>query len=335
MEEYTIDINNGTRILKVKSGTTLLKALFSNKVFISSACGGKAVCGLCRVQINEGIRDLLPQEKPFFTEDEIKNGFRLACQTIITNDMKITVPDKALNKSQFKTKVTDITQLTYDIKSFTLTLTETERINFKAGQYIQVVTKPYGDISESVTRAYSISSAPSHKSVLELIIRQVPGGICSTYMHHYLNIGDELVINGPYGDFYLRESDQELIFIAGGSGVSAVKSIIMDILEKRMDRKMTFFFGAVSKKDLYYVDYFENLARQNSCFRYIPTLSKPVEGDNWDGETGLVTEVAEKHINDSINKAAYLCGSPGMINSCINVLKSKGFTDDRIYFDKF
>lgn len=334
MNEFTIDVNNGARILKIKEGTTLLRALFSNKIFVSSACGGKAVCGLCRIQILQGGRDLLPQEKPFFTEDEINNGFRLACQTIVSNDMKIMVPDKALNKGHFKTRITSITQLTYDTKGFELALPENEKISFKAGQYVQVVTKP-NNIAESVTRAYSIASSPSQKNKLELIVRKVPGGVCTTYMHNNLNVGDELAINGPYGDFFLNEADQELIFIAGGSGLSPLKSIVLDVIEKKLDKKMTFFFGSVTRKDLYYTEFFEYLEKQYPFFRFVPALSKPDPEDAWTGEIGLITEVVDRYIKYTENKGAYLCGSPRMINACLQVLKDKGFTDDKIHFDKF
>jgi len=333
--ECRIDINKGSRILKVQGGTTLLSALSSQKIFIPSACGGKATCGLCKVQIIDGGGVLLPTEEPYLTAEEENNGMRLSCQVKVKRDIKISIPQELFSIRQFKTKVARITQMTHDIKEFELMLPDSETITFKAGQYIQVLSKPYDKIKESVSRAYSIASVPSLEDRLEIIVRQVPGGICTTYMHQYLKVGDELVLNGPYGDFYLRETGKELVMIAGGSGLAPIKSIILDVIERNLDRQMTFFFGAVTGKDLYYVDYFRDLERKYGNFRFVPALSKPAPEDAWDGELGLITDVVERHVKDANDKGAYLCGSPGMINACINVLKKIGFTGDMIYYDKF
>ena len=333
--ECSIDINNGSRTLKVQGGTSLLSALSSQKIFIPSACGGKATCGLCKVEIINGAGMLLPTEEPYLTAEEIKAGIRLSCQVKVKRDLKISIPDELFSIRQFKTKVARITKMTHDIKEFELILPQSDEITFKAGQYIQVDTKPYAKVKETASRAYSISSIPSSRDRLEIIVRQVPGGICTTYLNQYLKEGDELVLSGPYGDFYLREEGRELVLIAGGSGLAPIKSIILDVLLKNLDRQMTFFFGAVTRKDLYYVDYFRELEKQHSNFRFIPALSKPEPEDAWDGEIGLITEVVEKYVNGANDKGAYLCGSPGMINACLNVLKNIGFADDMIYYDKF
>ena len=150
-----------------------------------------------------------------------------------------------------------------------------------------------------------------------------------------LSEGDKVNLSGPYGDFYLRGDCDEIIMIAGGSGLAPMKAIILDVLENNIDIKMNFFFGAVTKRDLYYIDYFKDLADKNENFRFIPALSGPAPDDNWDGEVGLITDVVARHIDDGSAMEGYLCGSPGMINACLKVLDGKGVTEDKIFYDKF
>ncbi|MCX7843130.1 MAG: FAD-binding oxidoreductase [Clostridia bacterium] len=333
--ECKIDINNGERVLKVEGGSSLLSSLASQKIFIPSACGGKATCGLCKIQVIDGAGPLLPTEEPYLTKDEIKNNVRLSCQIKIKKDLKIKVPEELFNIKQFKARIEKIEQLTHDIKGIRFALIEPDEIRFKAGQYVQLYTKPYGKVKESVFRAYSMASPPSDNHAVELIIRKVPQGICTTYVHSHLSEGDEVTLSGPYGDFFLRDGASDLVFIAGGSGLAPIRSLVLDILQKGLEKNMSFFFGAVSAKDLYYIDFFRELEERHSNFKFIPALSKPEPSDNWSGETGLITEVVDRYILDAQNKEAYLCGSPGMINACLNVLKKKGFADNAIFFDKF
>ena len=147
--------------------------------------------------------------------------------------------------------------------------------------------------------------------------------------------GDQVRISGPYGDFYLRGNCDEIVMIAGGSGLAPMRSIILDVIEKKIDIKMNFFFGAVSKKDLYYLDFFNDLAGKHDNLKFIPALSRPAPEDNWDGEAGLITEVVGRYIKDGSDMEGYLCGSPGMIDACINVLTEKGMPEEKIYYDKF
>ncbi len=333
--ECEIDINNGDKVLKVEGGSSLLVALSGQKIFIPSACGGKATCGLCKVQILEGAGPLLPTEEPYLSEDERKNNYRLSCQVKVKNNIRILIPEELFNIKEYITTIESIEQLTHDIKGFRLGLPAGETVHFKAGQYMQFYTKPYAKIKESVYRAYSIASAPSDSEAVELIIRQVPDGICTTYAHTQLSEGDQVNISGPYGDFYLRGDCDEIVMIAGGSGLAPMKSIILDVLEKGIDIKMNFFFGAVAKRDLYYLDFFHDLAAQHDNLRFIPALSKPDPDDKWDGEVGLITEVVGRYINDGSDMEGYLCGSPGMIDACINVLAAKGMPEEKIYYDKF
>lgn len=333
--ECEIDINNGDKKLKVEGGSSLLSTLSGQKIFIPSACGGKATCGLCKLQVLEGAGPLLPTEEPYLSQDERKNNYRLACQVKIKNNIRIIIPEELFNIKEYITTIESIEQLTHDIKGFRLKLPAGESVSFKAGQYMQFHTKPYAKIKESVYRAYSIANVPSDNEAIELIIRQVPDGICTTYAHTQLSEGDQVKISGPYGDFFLRGDCSEIVMIAGGSGMAPIRSIILDVLEKGIDIKMNFFFGAVTKKDLYYLEYFHDLAERHDNFRFIPALSKPAPEDNWEGEVGLITEVVERYVNDGSDMEGYLCGSPGMINACINVLGKKGIPEAKVYYDKF
>ena len=333
--ECEIDINNGDKVLKVEGGSSLLSTLSAHKIFIPSACGGKATCGLCKVQILEGAGPLLPTEEPYLDADERKANYRLSCQVKIKKNLHILIPEELFNIKEYITTIESIEQLTHDIKDFRLKLPAGETVHFKAGQYMQFYTKPYAKIRESVYRAYSIASSPSDDDVIELIIRQVPDGICTTYAHTQLSEGDRVNISGPYGDFYLRGDCSEIIMIAGGSGMAPIKSIILDVFEKGIDIKMNFFFGAVTKRDLYYLDFFRDLAARHDNFRFIPALSNPTSDDSWDGEVGLITEVVGRYIDNGSDMEGYLCGSPGMIDACINVLTTKGMPEEKVYYDKF
>ncbi|MEX1377200.1 MAG: 2Fe-2S iron-sulfur cluster binding domain-containing protein [Eubacteriales bacterium] len=333
--ECEIDMNDGGKVLKVEGGSSLLSTLAGQKIFIPSACGGKATCGLCKVRVLEGAGPLLPTEEPYLSEEERENNYRLSCQVKIKNNIRIVIPEEFFNIKEYMTTIESINQLTHDIKGLRLRLPQGETVRFKAGQYVQLYTKPYDKIKEVVYRAYSIANAPSDNKAIELIIRQVPDGLCTTYVHKHLSEGDQVKINGPYGDFYLRGDCSEIAMIAGGSGMAPMKSIILDVLEKGIDIKMNFFFGAVTKKDLYNIEYFQDLAARHKNFNFIPALSKPAPEDNWDGEVGLVTDVFKNSIKDATGMEGYLCGSPGMIKACINVMGERGIPEEKIYYDKF
>jgi Na+-transporting NADH:ubiquinone oxidoreductase subunit F len=331
----TIDINNGSKSLQVNGGSSLLSSLSSNKIFIPSACGGKATCGLCKVTLLESAGPVLPTEVPYLSEEEMEKGVRLSCQVKVKHDLKISIPEEFFSIKQYRTKVEEIKQLTHDIKQFRFRLLDPQTIDFKAGQYVQINSKPYDQVSEAVSRAYSISSVPSENNIIELIIRLVPGGICSTFMHNHVKEGDEITFAGPFGQFYLHEGGDELIFIAGGSGLAPIRSLILDILEKKLDKKMKFFFGAVKPRDLYYLEFFRDLEAKYDNFTYIPALSGATPEDGWDGEVGMITDVVARHVPDAVGRQAYLCGSPGMIKACENVLTKIGFAKESIFYDEF
>ncbi len=333
--ECEIDINDGDKTFMVTGGSNLLSTLASSRIYIPSACGGKATCGLCKVRLGSEVGAVLPTEEPYLTKEEIDANVRLSCQVKVKSSLKLYIPEELFNVREYKAKIVRITRMTRDIKEFQFALVNPASVAFKAGQYIQVVTKPYANIKESVMRAYSISSLPTNNQELEIIVRLVPGGVCTTFMHEYLQEGDELSLRGPFGEFYLHEGGDTLVFIAGGSGLAPIKSMVFDILRQKLDKKLIFFFGAVTKQDLYYVDLFTKLDAEHDNFQYVPALSQPDISDEWEGEIGLITEVVGRYITDTADMQAYLCGSPGMIDACIRVLEKAGLSQADIYYDEF
>ena len=327
---------NQHRELEVKGGNHLLGSLTQNQIFIPSACGGRGSCGLCKVKVLTGGGPLLPTETPYLTKQEQDDHIRLSCQVKVREDISIEIPEELFSIREYATKVEKIVDLTHDIKALTLRLKKGEKIKFKAGQYVQIKAPQYGKNKDEVYRAYSIASSPSQEDYIELIVRRVPQGICTTYVFDFLKEGDTLYLNGAYGDFFLQEDSQrEMICIAGGSGLAPIKSILHRMEEKGMQRKVTFFFGCVKKRDLYYVDEMKAFEKTIADFKFVPALSDAQAEDNWTGETGLITEVVDRYIEDGSEMEAYLCGSPGMIDACIRVLREKGMPEGRIFFDKF
>lgn len=326
---------NGEKELTVKGGRPLLSTLKEEEIFIPSACGGRGSCGLCKLVIEEGGGDLLPTELPWLSTEEKNDGVRLSCQVKVKRNMRLRIPEELFNVRSFSATVSAISNLTHDIKEVRLSLNSPEKIEFTAGQFIQLEVPPYELTDEPVYRAYSIASDPADQNEIQLEIRYVPNGICTTYVHKYLKQGDEVTFNGPYGEFMLSPTDSEIICIAGGSGMAPIKSILETMARTGSQRKTTYFFGARSKRDLFLVDHMHKLEEKMPQFKFIPALSEPAPEDNWHGDTGLITEVVAKHVPDASGKEAYLCGSPLMIDACVKVLKDKGMTEDKIYYDKF
>lgn len=330
-----LDINNGKKKVSVKGGSSLLSSLANEKIFIPSACGGKATCGLCKVAVLEGAGPLLLTEEPYISQEERQQHMRLSCQVKVKTSMKLLIPEDLFNIREFISELVEVEDMTYDIKRLRMKLPPGQTIDFKAGQFVQFYTKPYGKVKEEVFRAYSISSKASEKDHIELLIRLVPNGICTTYVHTALKLGDKVRLSGPYGDFYLRGNCEELVMIAGGSGLAPIRSLVYDVIEKGLPHKMRFFFGANTLRDLYYVEEFRQIEKDYPQFTFIPCLARPDPADNWQGVTGFVTVALQEQVDSGAGKEAYLCGSPGMLDACIKILKEKGFTDQTIFYDKF
>ncbi|MDD5686546.1 MAG: 2Fe-2S iron-sulfur cluster binding domain-containing protein [Elusimicrobia bacterium] len=322
---------NKEKVFNVKGGYTLISYLISSRIFIPSACGGKATCGFCKVKVLSGAGNLLPTEEVFINKNEKAEGIRLACQVKVKNDIEIWFPKYLLSTKEYHTRVEEIKQLTHDIKQITLSLDPKQKVEFKPGQYIQIKVPGIDEY-----RAYSISSSPKQTDKIELIIRHVPGGLCSGYVHEVLNTGNYLDINGPFGEFYLQEdSERDIIFVGGGCGMAPIKSILSALIEKGVVRKAVYFFGARSKKDLFFTEELREIENKYPNFKYIPALSEPKASDKWDGETGMITYVMEKCIEDASNSEAYLCGPTPMIDASIRVLTKKGMNIGKIFYDKF
>jgi Na+-transporting NADH:ubiquinone oxidoreductase subunit F len=322
---------NGKTSLKVKGGETLLSYFIANKIFIPSACGGKSTCGFCKTKVLTDLGDLLPTEAVFITKEEKLDGMRLACQVKVKKDIEISFPEYLLATREYRATVVKVERLTHDIKHLGLRLESADGIAFKPGQYVQFKIPGTEEF-----RAYSIASPPSRGNEIELIVRLVPGGLCSTYIHEILREGSSVVLTGPYGDFYLREDSQkDIICIGGGCGMAPIRSILSRLSEEGMMRKATYFFGARSKKDLFYTEELRELESGFSNFRYVPALSDPKPTDQWDGDVGLITQIVENHVGDASNAEAYLCGPQPMIDASVKVLTAKGMKQENILYDKF
>lgn len=339
-ESYFLDYGeceirvNDEKVFKVRGGRSLLGTLSDQKLFLPSACGGRGSCGVCKCRVTEGAGPLLPTETPYLTDEEQRNQIRLACQVKVKQNLSISVPEELLSVKDFQTRVTSVTDLTHDIKGVCFELPAGETVSFKAGQFMNFVAPPYGDITQPTARAYSIASAPSAKTALELIIRYVPEGMCTTYVFKHLKAGETIQLIGPFGEFFLRDTDREIIFIAGGSGLAPIRSLVLDMIDRGIThRPATFFFGAVRLKDLYYVEEFQAIAAQHPWFRFVPALSGPETEHSF--ERGIITDVVARHYPALDHHEAYLCGSPGMINACIKVLTDKGLPEHLVYYDKF
>ena len=330
----TITIND-ERKLAVTGGKDLLSMLTAEKIFIPSACGGRGTCGLCKVKALEGAGPLLPTEEPYLDEDERQSNVRLSCQVKVRNDLKIEIPPELLAIREYTCKCAAITDLTHDMKLFRLELVEPQTIDYIPGQYVQLLTPAYEKSSEEVYRAYSIASDPAEKNAIELIIRLVPGGICTTYCFNYLKVGDQVRINGPYGEFRLSDTSAPIVFIAGGSGMAPIKCILHHMKNTASKRNATYYFGANKVNELCLGDLMRQFESEVASFRFVPVIATPEEDQNWDGERGLVTQAVQRNVKNAGECEAYLCGSPGMIDAAIEVLKKLGVTENNIFYDKF
>ena len=328
--ECKITINK-EKILTVQGCGSLLNYFAESKIFIPSACGGKATCGYCKVEVLSGGGRILPTEEVFIPRPDRIKGVRLACQVKVKNDIDVLISPELLNAQELKVTVFKIVDLTSDIKHVVLRLDDPKEIKFKPGQYVQFKIPETDEF-----RAYSIASSPLQHNIIELVVRLVPGGLCSSYIHEFLDMYDHITLTGPFGDFYLREdSDRDIICIGGGCGMAPIRSILLHLKAKGMPRKVMYFFGARSKKDLFFTEELQALEMEFPNFKYIPALSEPKPQDNWDGETGFITQAVERLMPEGFGQEAYLCGPPPMIDASIKVLTKKGVHEIHIYYDKF
>lgn len=329
-----IDVNTGRKVLEVDGGSSLLSSLAEHEIFIPSACGGRGTCAYCKLQVLEGGGMIGPVEEPYLSPKERKDNVRLACQVKVRKDLRVAIPEELFSVRRFRARVEHKKPLTHDTVELRLELIEPDTINFEAGQYVQLESPEYKG-HDSVMRAYSIASRPSDTHHLELVVRLVPDGICTLWVFELLKAGSELELSGPYGFFHLAETQAPIICIAGGSGMAPIWSIVRDMKEKGLTRPTTYFFGALTQQDLFYMDELRQLEKDAPWFTFVPALSREPENSGWTGERGLVTEVVNRHFPDTSRHEAYLCGSPGMIDASIIVLKNNGMPEANIFYDKF
>jgi len=330
--EKTLTINDDRTAL-VEGGQPLLSALKEQGIFIPSACGGRGSCGLCKVKVLEGGGDHLPTELPLLSAAEITEGVRISCQLKVKADMKLQIPEELFNIRQFSARVARLVDLTHDIKGVFLELDE--EIHFKPGQFVQLEVPEYELTAEPVYRAYSVASVPSSSRMIELQIKLVPGGICTTYVHKHLKEGDTVTLNGPYGDFFLRDTGAEMICMAVGSGMAPIKSIISHMAEQGIGRKVTYFYGARTRADLFDTEAFAEFSAKLPNFTFIPVLSRPTPECCWEGEVGRINTILPNHFPSGEGMEAYLCGAPQALDAFMAALKEIGVAEDHIYYDPF
>jgi Na+-transporting NADH:ubiquinone oxidoreductase subunit F len=327
---------NKKKDLVVKGGSPLLFSLQDEGIFIPSACGGKGTCAYCKVKVLEGGGPVLPTETPYLSAEELEDQIRLSCQVKVRNDLAIEIPEELFLIKEFKVRVDRLEDLTSYIKGVLLSIVEPEDgMTFKPGQYIQLEIPKYKLSSAPEFRAFSMASFPEEHQKIELYVGLVEKGIVSTYVHDYLREGDELVMRGPFGDFYYKDSEREILMIATGTGLAPIMSILRYMRKEKIARKTTLFFGTRVEEDLFCVEELTKMEKELPNFTYVPTLSRMPDDSPWKGERGRVTDLIEKRIPKGADLDVYICGNPDMVDSCLEILKKKGIPENQVYFDKF
>ena len=330
-----IDINHGSKILEFSGKQLLIDVLKAQGIHLPSACGSTGKCGLCKVKVLSGAGSFSSQELIRLTEEERASGTRLSCQIDVEDDVEIEIPKEYLSSQEFVSKVVGKRFLTSDIIELKLELVTPSSISFLPGQYILFKVPARGEI-KAVMRPFSIASSTTQNSCIELNIRLNPQGTCTPYIFNELQVEQEVKFSGPRGNFYIRNTEYPMLFIAGGSGMAPARSILNTMADNHIDRDATYFFGALTQRDLFYVDEMKSMENNLHHFRFIPALSnEPVQSD-WAGERGLITETLDHLlVGDYSEYEAYLCGKPAMIEACVSVLEGKKIPRERMYFDPF
>ena len=365
---------NGERTITVPAGGKLLQTLSEAQLFLPSACGGGGTCAQCKCIITEGGGSILPVEESHFNRREAAEGWRLSCQTAVKQDMKIQVPDEVFGVKQWECTVESNPNVATFIKELTLRLPEGEDINFRAGGYVQLECPPHqvkfadfdvapeyrGDwdpfgffnlvsvVNEPVIRAYSMANYPLEKGVVKFNIRiatpppgsqGIPPGVMSSWVFG-LKPGDKVKVYGPFGEFFAKETDAEMVFIGGGAGMAPMRSHLFDQLTRlHSKRKISFWYGARSLRELFYEQDFNQLAADNENFQWHVALSDPQPEDNWQGYTGFIHSVLyDAYLKDHPapeDCEYYLCGPPMMNSAVIRLLTSLGVEPENILLDDF
>ena len=358
---------------EVDAGGNLLFTLAEQGIYLPSACGGQGTCGQCKCQVLEGGGDVLPTEESHLSRSEIKAHWRLSCQIKVKQDMKIQIPQEIFNIQKFECTVRSNHNVATFIKELILELPQGQHLDFKAGGYIQIYIPPYQlsykefDIEkeyhpdwdkynlwrykasndEEIFRAYSMANHPAEGDIVMLNVRiatpppgtDFPPGIASSYIFN-LKPGDKVTVSGPYGEFFIKETEREMMYIGGGAGMAPMRSHLFHLLKTmRTTRRVTFWYGARSKREMFYDDEFKALQKQFPNFSYHVALSDPLPEDNWDGPVGFIHQVVydmylSKHEAPE-DIEYYMCGPPLMINAVNNMLYNLGVERDMIAYDDF
>ncbi|MGR3806486.1 NADH:ubiquinone reductase (Na(+)-transporting) subunit F [Pasteurella testudinis] len=373
--DITIGINEDpSKAIKLPAGGKLLGALASEGIFLSSACGGGGSCGQCKVKVLHGGGDILPTELSHISKKEAKEGWRLSCQVNVKSDMEVEVEPEIFGVKKWECTVISNDNKATFIKELKLAIPEGEEVPFRAGGYIQIEADPhtvkYSDfdvpqeyredwdkfdlfryvsqVDEPITRAYSMASYPEEKGIIMLNVRiatpppkqpDAPPGQMSSYIWS-LKAGDKVTISGPFGEFFAKDTDAEMVFVGGGAGMAPMRSHIFDQLKRlHSKRKMSFWYGARSKREMFYVEDFDGLQAENDNFKWHVALSDPLPEDNWDGYTGFIHNVLyENYLKDHEapeDCEYYMCGPPMMNAAVIGMLKNLGVEDENILLDDF
>ncbi len=366
---------NGQKTLDVPAGGKLLGALSDAGIFVSSACGGGGTCAQCEVKVFSGGGDILPTEKSHITNKEARDGCRLSCQVAVKQDMKIEVPPEAFETKKWRCKVRSNHNVATFIKEFVLELPEGEQVDFKAGGYIQIECPPHvveykdfvieeeyhGDwdkfnvwryvskVEEPVIRAYSMANYPGEKGIIMLNVRiasppprmpdDTPPGKMSSYIFG-LKPGDEVTISGPYGEFFIKDTDAEMVYIGGGAGMAPLRSHIFELFKNlKTGRKVSYWYGGRSLRELFYIDHFRAIEKEFPNFKFHIALSDPQPEDNWDGLTGFIHQVLlDNYLKEHPapeDVEYYICGPPMMNAAVFKMLDDLGVEKENIAYDDF
>ena len=365
---------NGEKTLEVEAGGKLLQTLANAQIFLSSACGGGGTCGQCKCIVKSGGGDMLPTEEAHFNKKEARAGWRLSCQTPVKQDMEIVVPEDVFGVKKWECTVRSNHNVATFIKELVLELPAGESVNFRAGGYVQLECPPhtvkYADfdiekeyhpdwdkfniwryvshVEEPVVRAYSMANYPEEKGIVKFNIRvatppgnrdDIPTGKMSSYVFS-LKPGDKITVYGPFGEFFAKNTDAEMVFVGGGAGMAPMRSHIFDQLKRiKTKRKITFWYGARSLREAFYIDDFNQLAAENPNFKWYLALSDALPEDNWTGYTGFIHQVLfDNYLKDHPSPEDceyYMCGPGPMTKATIDMLHNLGVEDDNILLDNF
>ncbi len=370
---------NGEKEIETEPGNTLLRTLSDHDIFLPSACGGGGTCGLCKCRVLSGGGSILSTETGFFTRKEQQSQWRLGCQVKVKEDMQVQIPEEVMGVRKWECEVVSNRNVASFIKEFVVRLPEGEHLNFRSGGYIQIDIPPlsvdYKDIQVEDTfrgdwdalkiwdlkmvnkeygfRAYSMANHPAEGNRIMLNVRiatppwdrargtfmKVNPGVCSSYIFSR-KPGDKVMISGPYGEFFLKDTPAEKLFIGGGAGMAPMRSHIFHLFKTlRTDAKVSFWYGARSKREIFYEEDFRAIEQEFPNFSFHIALSEPKPEDHWNGYTGFIHQVIlDRYLKDHIQPEEveyYLCGPPLMTSAAINMLNNLGVPEDNILFDDF